>query len=445
MYTREDRIRELQCKLSDKTEDNITKEDWDDYTTQRDGCEFFCNKNNHGSFTSRLDTVLQTKYNGCSKCKSEIEFEKFKIKAFELHGDKYSYYRSDYKCSRTKMEILCNKHDIIFDQRPSAHLQGQGCYICGWEENSRKKLKDLEYFVKQAKEVHGDLYDYSDSVYLSAKQPIDIFCNIHKEPFRVAAAQNHLLGQGCRICSSQNSNTERFIETSKDMFGDRFDYKEVDYIKNTTEVILTCKMHNWKFSVKPLKHLCKGRYSGGCKYCGKMSSGRWSISKIRNIPEWEKLEGYYYIGEISGIESYKLGVTKHLPTRLTCYRQDLKSYPDNTFQYLSNLKSDYLSCFILEQLVKDTFKNKHDFDITIKFGGINEMFNLTEADLSFIKSLMKGKFINIVEKESHSITSKSCKEYKSLLKVFNSLYKESINEKDKTSSRSSDAVCNHQG
>ena len=425
---REDIILKQNIKVKIKTEGYVTKEDWDDYTTQRSECEFFCNKNNHGSFTSKLDTVVQTKYNGCSKCKSEIEFEKFKIKAFKLHGDKYSYYKSAYKCSRTKMGILCNKHDIIFPQRPSAHLQGQGCYICGWEETSRKKLRDLEGFVQQAKEVHGSLYDYSDSVYLSAKKPIDIFCNIHKKPFRVAAAQNHLLGQGCRICSSTNSTTEEFIETSKEMFGDRFDYKDVDYINNTTEVILTCKMHNCKFPYKPVKHLYKGRYSGGCRYCGKMSSGRWSISKIRNIPEWEKLEGYYYIGKISGIDSYKLGVTKHLTTRATSYRQDLKTYPDNNFEYLNHLKSDYLSSFILEQLVKDTFKEKHDFGITIKFGGINEMFTLEEGDLAFINNLMENDFIKVVEKESHNITSKSCKEYKSLLKVFNNLYNEFIKE-----------------
>ena len=57
---------------------------------------------------------------------------------------------------------------------------------------------------------------------------------------------------------------EKFIEKSKNKFGDQFDYSKVNYINAATPIILICKKHG-EFITTPLKHL-HTKY-GGCKKC----------------------------------------------------------------------------------------------------------------------------------------------------------------------------------
>ena len=40
---------------------------------------------------------------------------------------------------------------------------------------------DTELFIKRAREIHGDKYDYSKTVYINAKTKVCITCPIHGE------------------------------------------------------------------------------------------------------------------------------------------------------------------------------------------------------------------------------------------------------------------------
>ena len=67
--------------------------------------------------------------------------------------------------------------------------------------------KTKAYYVEQARQLWGDKYDYTDSVYVENKKPIIIYCPKHDYHFRVAMAQNHILKPngtfrptGCPIC-----------------------------------------------------------------------------------------------------------------------------------------------------------------------------------------------------------------------------------------------------
>jgi len=57
------------------------------------------------------------------------------IKQFKkIHGNKYNYDKVDYKNSKTKVIVTCDKHGD-FNQTPSNHKKGHGCPMC-----SNKKL-----------------------------------------------------------------------------------------------------------------------------------------------------------------------------------------------------------------------------------------------------------------------------------------------------------------
>jgi len=61
------------------------------------------------------------------------------------------------------------------------------------------KKWSLEKFINKATEIHGDLYDYSNSVYIGHHDKINILCKTHGVFFQ--RVKHHVKGAGCRKCS----------------------------------------------------------------------------------------------------------------------------------------------------------------------------------------------------------------------------------------------------
>lgn len=63
-------------------------------------------------------------------------------------------------------------------------------------------VKDKEYFIKKAKEVHGDLYDYSLVEYNGVSKKVKIICKQCGTHFELMP-EVHYRGQGCPQCSKR--------------------------------------------------------------------------------------------------------------------------------------------------------------------------------------------------------------------------------------------------
>jgi hypothetical protein len=63
--------------------------------------------------------------------------ESFIAKARQVHGDKYSYDKVEYKNNSTHVTIGCPIHGD-FLQTPYNHLDGRGCPDCGREKCVKK-------------------------------------------------------------------------------------------------------------------------------------------------------------------------------------------------------------------------------------------------------------------------------------------------------------------
>ncbi len=63
----------------------------------------------------------------------------------------------------------------------------------------RSAINPDNYIVNQLKEVHGDLYDYSEVEYVNTKTKIKIICKEHGV-FKQRPS-HHLKGQGCKKCN----------------------------------------------------------------------------------------------------------------------------------------------------------------------------------------------------------------------------------------------------
>lgn len=119
-------------------------------------------------------------------------------------------------------------------------------------------------FIIKSKLIHDNKYDYSLSIYINTRTKIKIKCNICKIIFE-QKPYNHLYGQGCKQCYifSKNLTNDEFIEKSKKIHKNTFDYSLTKYIDHKTKIIIICKLCDTVFEQFPGNNL-QG-YS--CKRC----------------------------------------------------------------------------------------------------------------------------------------------------------------------------------
>ena len=134
-------------------------------------------------------------------------------KAKIVHGDKYDYSKVEYINSRTKITIICKVHNE-FEQKPSKHLFGQGCPICG----GLYKRTNTD-FINDAIKIHGDKYDYSKVKYINSQEKVIIICKNHGEFEQ--KPNSHLNGQGCGKCAGRKRQNNDFINDAIKVHGDK--------------------------------------------------------------------------------------------------------------------------------------------------------------------------------------------------------------------------------
>jgi len=78
-------------------------------------------------------------------------------------------------------------------------LGGRGCKLCGLNRISSARRSNTEEFIIKVKAIHGDLYDYSEVNYTGNKSEVAIICKKHGIFHQIAAY--HYSGSGCPKCS----------------------------------------------------------------------------------------------------------------------------------------------------------------------------------------------------------------------------------------------------
>jgi len=187
----------------------------------------------------------------------KLTTKKFINKARKKHGDKYNYSRSNYITNNIKIIIICKKHGE-FEQRPANHLNGQRCPKC----NLEKRTKTTQEFIKKAKQIHGNKYDYSKVKYKNDKIKVIIICKKHRE-FKQRAGSHINQKQRCPKCiGNQKKTTKEFIKKARGVHNNKYDYSKVKYKSSHIKIIILCKEHG-EFEQIPNSHLKKC----GCPKC----------------------------------------------------------------------------------------------------------------------------------------------------------------------------------
>ena len=199
----------------------------------------------------------------CPKCKGKnMTTEEFCRKSRLIHGDKYDYSKVNYINNSTKVCIICPIHGEFW-QTPDNHIHEHGCPFCKANKLSKIKANSIEDFIKKAKEIHGEKYDYSKVKYVNNRTKVEIICPIHGSFWQTP--NSHLANRGCLKCSGKNKHTvEEFINLAKKIHGNKYDYSKVNYINNSTKVCIICSEHG-EFWQTPDAHINGNQGCPACK------------------------------------------------------------------------------------------------------------------------------------------------------------------------------------
>jgi hypothetical protein len=154
-------------------------------------------------------------------------------------------------------------------------------------------------FIKNAKNVHGDKYDYSKVEYKNCESKVCIICPEHGE-FWQTPYKHINKHQGCPECNPKKKKTYAdFIELAKKKHGDKYDYSKVKntYKNITTKVCIICPEHG-EFWQTPNVHIkcncpkCVGKNVTNFDFITKSNSihnGKYDYSKVEYINSQTKV------------------------------------------------------------------------------------------------------------------------------------------------------------
>ena len=246
--------------------------------------EIICSK--HGSFFQKPNNHLNG--SNCPKCAKENTWKLKKprikynqemfIKECLSKFPNINYSKTKYSKMTNKCIFSCSEHGE-FEQRAETHLKSKfGCPKCA------KEIKRFtnEDFIKKAKNIHGNKYDYSATEYFGTAKKIKINCKKHGV-FEQTPGNHIFLKQGCPKCAN-----ERWLEKNKNEFAlkaekvnpDKYDYSKVAYVNYKEPVEIICKKHG-SFLKTPNKIL-KGI---GCPKCSQEQTQSRGAGKVQKFLE----------------------------------------------------------------------------------------------------------------------------------------------------------------
>ena len=180
--------------------------------------EIICHS--HGSFKQSIRKHLAGQ--GCRNCgiirRGHLltgNLSHFILAANKIHNSFYDYTNFIYIRAKIKGIIICRYHGE-FNQNPSNHLSGDGCPECAYLKVGNLFRKSICEFETDARNIHGDLYDYGKFIYLTSHSKGIVICRKCKREFLKTPNAHLNLMRGCPHCRFSVSVSEtKFLDILK--------------------------------------------------------------------------------------------------------------------------------------------------------------------------------------------------------------------------------------
>lgn len=125
-------------------------------------------------------------------------------------------------------------------------------------------------FVKRSKELHGDKYDYAQSVYVNQQTYVTIYCKACQKHFEQKPQKHYAFGEGCWDCGvkqradSYALSFDEFIEKAHAKHGKRYEYDQSTFTRSKDKLTIRCRTCSDVFEQQGNAHL----QGSGCPRCG---------------------------------------------------------------------------------------------------------------------------------------------------------------------------------
>lgn len=314
--------------------------------------------------------------------------EEFIQKVKKIHGNHYDYSKVIYVNNQTKICVICHEKDEFGEEHgefwitPNNFLRNRKCPKC----SKREKLTK-DNFIKKAKLIHNNKYDYSKVEIQGVDTKVIITCPIHGD-FEQTPYKHINRKQGCPICGkiqkglSKRLSQSEFLERANLVHNYKYDYSKAIYKGIDTKVCIICPKHG-EFWQTPYSHI---NQQCGCPHCksSKLEDSIYNLLKNSNIEfkyrvkdlEWlDHLELDFYIpslniaiecqglqhfrpvdfggkGEDWSQKQYKETIERDNKKRILCLKNGVK------LLYYSDLNIDYpYKVFTDKQLLLNEINN----------------------------------------------------------------------------------------
>jgi len=148
--------------------------------------------------------------------------DEFIRRSIAKHGpDKFGYDKAVYVDAHSKVTIYCNTCNEYFDVKANSHMRGHGHSKCSMKRSGDLRRRGIDYFISKSVGMYGDVFDFSEFIYVTDRIKGTIKCKICGNTFeRTLNTHTHPKKRGCPKCVKPNS----LVETSRSTCSRRYVY-----------------------------------------------------------------------------------------------------------------------------------------------------------------------------------------------------------------------------
>lgn len=222
----------------------------------------------------------------------------FVEKAKKIHDLDYDYHLVEYSNNSTKVKIICMACNTIFMQTPNSHLAGHGCRVC-----NHKLRNDFDAQIKKSEDMGFQYISHENLDNIIFKDRYGYY-NISIKSLR----KNFFPNIKCAV-----NKTENFINRMKEIHGDNFDFSETIYETNKKRIIVKCNICNSISSPTPNNLLYNKECLVCVQKKSKFTKESFNLDCIDNVGTlyiikcFDEFETFYKIGITSNTINVRFG------------------------------------------------------------------------------------------------------------------------------------------
>lgn len=179
------------------------------YVAQKVAVDIICPT--HGRFTQTPTKHLTARY-GCPKCgvnsRSEKRLDDGRERFLQSFSERFAdtlEMVGEYVSVKDRIRLRCKLHGSEYETTPDAlNVSKFGCHQCAAESIGISRRLTQEDFEAKSRELFGDQFDLSKSIYSDITSSVSIGCPIHGA-FEIKPASFLTSKHGCPKCGRLNS------------------------------------------------------------------------------------------------------------------------------------------------------------------------------------------------------------------------------------------------